>query len=159
MMCHVHTSDIDLEAYTHLHTHNEMCDATNQAWHPCQHHIYALPHHCLPIDTWFDCPVQRPTCGCIAGVLCLAHCVRFIFCDPTDHPGIRTSSSSFRDLHDVFIDGPREKHISTPTPERCSRFRNLRALHQTSLCHISAGTCSSDSRPLQGSAADPAGLK
>ena len=101
----------------HIRTHTMRCVMLR-----AKHGIHVIitylpsPHHCLPIDTWFDCPVQHPTCGCIAGVLCLAHCVRFIFCDPTDHPGAGTYSSSFRDLHDVFIDGPREK---TTFPLQC----------------------------------------
>ena len=116
------------------------------------------PHHFLPIDTCSDCPAQHPTCMCIANVLCLAQTACFSSL-MSDHLGAGTSSSSFRNLRDFLIPGPIDIHIATPAPEHSSRFRNLRALHQTSQCHISAGTCFSVSNTLQGSAADPAGFK
>ena len=139
MVWDAHTCDIEPDAYTHSHTRWDVW-WYGSSMTPLRTSHICTPHHFLPIDTCSDCPAQHPTCGCIANVLAW-HNPRAFHLWWTDHPGARTSSSSFRDLRDFLIRGPTDIHISTSAPERGSRFRNLRALHQNSICKISAGTC------------------
>ena len=87
-MCHVCAHVCVTLAFKRIHTcTHTMRYVMLRAKHGIHVNITYMPppHHCLPRETWCNCPVQHPTCECTASVRCLAHraCVSSCVIHPT----------------------------------------------------------------------------